>query len=293
MKHILTAIVILACHVAAAAQTEKPDTIRVIENASQLQVTTSGNHTTISAVTVDQEGNPLEYKYDISVEQAPRDEKADTWHFDFPFKSNGNCVCGDKVSRDITGLKGLYWGWNFNYGDKGSIKNCFEAGIFEAVGVSWQRGQNGPSFDIGLGFGMRRYLGGDGMKFARHGRTLMLVPGEEPDGAKLTRARMDIWTFHLPVTYTQPIGRKVDFVAGVLVNFNTYTKAWNRWEHGEETFSETLKGFDQRLLTADIFGCISLKDAIGFYARWSPVPVFVSDKGPSLRSWSIGVTIGF
>ncbi len=293
MKHLLIAITILACNIAATAQTERPDTIKVIENAQQLQVSTSGNHTTISAITIDQDGNPLEYQYSLEVERDTNEENADAWHFNFPFKSNrDNCLTGSKVLRKITGLKGLYFGWNFNYHDKGNIKNSFEAGIFEAIGVSWQRGTNGPSFDIGLGFGTRRYLGGNGTIFTRQGKTLMLIPDEKPDGTKLTNAYMEIWTFHIPFTYTQPIGRKVDLTAGVLVNFNTYAKAWNKWEHGEETISETIKGFDQRLLTADIFGSISIRNIVGIYARWSPVPVFVTDKGPSLRSWSIGATIG-
>ncbi len=280
----------------ASAQTEAPDTIKVIENVRQIKVTTSKDNTIITAVTPNDDGTYSEYQYDVTVEQEDKTiGKSDRSHFGFPFRFETDASCGrsNKVLRSVTGLKGLYWGWNFNYHDKGDIKNCFEVGIMELVGISWQRSRRGPAFDIGLGFGMRRYLTGNGAIFARDGQTLSFIPSAEHEGIKLTRSRMDIWTFHLPLTYTQPLGRHFNFAAGAIVNFNTYAKAWNRWESGETKVSETIKGFEQRLLTADIFASINLRDALGFYARWSPVPVFCSDKGPSVRSWSIGAVIGF
>lgn len=279
---------------AGKAQTEVPDTITVIENASVISVCTNGNSTTISATTTREDGSQEVYRYTTEIDNSPEGNPESSLNIDLPFV--GCKWCDNETRRNgtnmaVTGLKGIYWGWNFNYNDKSELKNCFEVGVMELIGVRWRKRYNGPEFNIGLGFGMRRYLGGKGTMFGRDGNELIFVTADE--GVMVTRARMDIWTFHVPVTYTQPIGKSVRLVVGGLVNFNTYAKAWNRVEDGTLTYSQTLKGFEQRLLTADVVGAICIRNGVGVYARWSPVPAFCSDKGPSVKSWSLGACIGF
>ncbi|MBD5224360.1 MAG: hypothetical protein HDS68_00100 [Bacteroidales bacterium] len=296
-KITLTVCLLLSAIVAAASELALPDTIKVIHKAERISVIERPDGATISAVSVNNNGERYEYEYDVTIDRNDISNKI--VDINMPFLALFGCDnCAptsrrNTISRAVTGMKGIYWGWNFNYADKSDLKNCFEVGILELIGIGWSRGYRKPSFDIGLGFGMRRYLAGKGVSFSRDANELTFSRDLPQEDMHLTRARMDMWTFHIPMLYTQPLGKKVNFVLGAIVNFNTYTKAWNRWECGDRMYSETIKGYEQRLLTADIIGSLSLHNSLGIYARWSPISSYCADKGPSVRSWSIGVSIGF
>ena len=80
----------------------------------------------------------------------------------------------DKTERNVTACRHIYWGWRFNYDDKRSVKNCFEVGIRDIVGVTWQR--RGAEFEIGLGMGFKRFLADDGFSYSKKGDAIRLLP---------------------------------------------------------------------------------------------------------------------
>lgn len=270
---------------------ENPDTVTVIENASAVTVVKSGDSTILEAVMEEDSIGRKVYRYELEIggqSIAPADTFPDDWGMDLPFmreKNRGKSRC---LSRRVTGFRHLYWGWRFNYGNKGSVKNCFEVGIRDVIGVAWQRG--GSELEIGLGFSMQRYLADDGMAYRRNSDALRLE--SVPEGKRCKLSRLDIWTFQVPVLYNQKIGGDVSFSLGGVLNFNTYAKAQTKLRYGDITEKTTYKGLHQNLFTADIIGAVHVS-GIGVYAAWSPMHAFKKEYGPAVSSWSLGIDLCF
>lgn len=210
------------------------------------------------------------------------------WKAECPFLCS---PAGDNSRFYYTGLKDIYWGWNFNYDEKNGIKNCFEVGVGEVVGLTYAPFAEGPTFNVGLGFGMRRYLVQDGLAFNRFDNCLFIEKVDE--GMSIDKSRLDSWTFHLPVMVTQKIYKHLAVSAGAWLNFNTYVKGETQYYWNDVRYKEQYKGFNQRFFTVDIVAAIGIKNGISFYGRWSPMTLFSSNRGPSFRSASMGVMLNF
>ena len=208
------------------------------------------------------------------------------WKMQYPFLGGSDSFYSFKSIKDI------YWGWDFNYGEKGNIKNCFEVGVANVVGVAIKPWKCGPSFNIGLGFGMRRYLAKDGMRFDRLDNNLMILTA---NGLDIDKSRVDSWTFHLPIMITQNIYKKLAVSAGAWLNFNTYVKGETQyWHSGQDVrYKEYYKGFNHRFFTVDLVAVVGLRNGIGFYGRWSPMSLFNDGRGPEFKTATMGVMLNF
>ena len=211
------------------------------------------------------------------------------WGMEYPFVGTVENK-GEESCCYLTGIKDIYWGWNFNYGKKGNIKNCFEVGVANVVGIGIAPFKKGPSFNIGLGFGMRRYLARDGYRFDREDNILTIPYGHRLD---VTKSRLDSWTFHVPVMITQDIYKKLAVSVGAWLNFNTYVKGETQYFKNDVRYTEYYKGFNQRFFTVDIVAVVGLKNGIGFYGRVSPMSLFNNGYGPKFKSASMGVMLNF
>lgn len=266
MKKLL--IITLSVLAAAGVSAQRSEMPVVVDGVERLVITTGKNHPT----------------------SRERSEcvKEKSWDVEYPFAS---CDGGDKCCKFVTGIKDLYWGWNFNYGTKGNVKNCFEVGVANVIGLSLPTCKRGPTVNVGLGFGMRRYLARDGYRFDRMKNVLLVepvVPGFEVD-----KSRVDSWTFHVPVMITQNIYKKLAISAGAWLNFNTYVKGETQYYVDNIRYKEHYKGFNQRFFTVDVVAVIGIKNGIGFYGRWSPMSLFDNGYGPEFKSASMGVMLNF
>ena len=104
---------------------------------------------------------------------------------------------------------------------------------------------------------------------------------------------MHVFNFQIPLLFTVPIGREVEFVAGAVGCFNSYARARTELDFTDYKTGVTYKGLQQRLFTAELTATIGVCDILGVYASWSPMTIFQSPFGPQLKSWSIGATINF
>lgn len=274
---------------------EPSDTIKVLENSREIVVTRSGSTTKVIANTGDEFGTDSYFVYEVEVSEndtVPSCELPDLWGVDLPFFSKKVPSSIDRVStkvnRSIVGFEHLYWGWRFNYNDKGKVKNGFEIGVRNLIGVSWQRGEHSTSFSIGAGFGMMRILAQDGFAYSKMGDAVTLDPVAE--GVKVDKSRLDVWRFHIPVLVKIPIGKECKFSLGGVVDFNTYAKAVTQLYEGDIRNKTIYKGFQQNMLTADLFASFSI-GGFGVYATWSPFDMFRNGYGPELKGWSIGVDL--
>ena len=294
---LITACVLamVSLHANVSAQ-EQRDTVKTIEDASKILITRQGNKTTLEADYIDDLGGKTRFIYEVSVKASTRDTKDfnDDWGMDLPFfktrsieeeRDNKRKV---RTYRDVTGLRHIYWGWRFNYCDKGNIKNCFEVGIRDLIGFSWKR--RGAELEIGAGFGFKRLLADDGFVYGKEGDKISLFPWEE-DG-EVKHSRLDVFQFHIPVIYTQRIYKALKFSIGGIVNLNTYAKAFTESGLGKANTKWSYKGLQQNLLTVDGMASLNL-GGVGIYGSWSPMRMFDKTYGPAVKGWSIGIDLDF
>ena len=286
---------------AMSAQSEPTKTLKIVNYTDRVTVTQTGSDTKVQIIHNNDSGSFSVYEYAVSEtpQATPAKFDSDRLIMELPFTKNRPQSQTDSTSttlpawnkRVITGLKNAYWGWTFNYHGKAGIENSFEVGVAEVIAIELQPWRNGPKFDIGAGFGMRRYIAGKDMIFNKVGDKLIAMPVDED--SHLDHSRWDVYTFHVPLMITQNLYKSFGISAGAIVNFNTYGEVSSQWEKDGVRFKETIKGLQQRLLTVDIIGIIGFTGWIGAYVRWSPMNVMQPYYGPNFKSWSIGATVNF
>ena len=290
MRQTLFAGFLLCISIAGYGQTAEPvDTVKALDNVRNVLVVQDGNKTTVTADYMSMRGILTQYKYEVNVDENDIDnEFSDNWGMELPFMRGKTPRRSDRTVRNISGCRHIYWGWRFNYGDNGGVKNCFEVGIRDFVGMTWKKG--GSEFEIGLGLGFKRFLADDGFSYYKTGDAILLLPTDE--GKRVKQSRLDMWSFHVPVLYNQKVGNEVTLTLGGIVNFNTYSKAKTATEENEWTQKITYKGLQQNLLTIDAMAAVHICGA-GLYASWSPMKLFKEEYGPALKAWSIGLELDF
>lgn len=276
----------------ASAQ-EATDTVKVINNVNSVTVSKTGDITTIDAIYDDIYSNTKRhYKYEVEIEKDNDISISDfpsDWGMTLPFlnKEPQNSSNSKKqIKRYFVGLNHIFWGWKFNYAGNANIKECFEIGIRNLLGLAWKR--RNSEFEIGLGISESRYLSGEGMIFVKDGDKLGVAGVEE--GIKVKHSRLNVYTFHIPLIYTQKISKYFSTSIGATINLNTYAKAWNEIENGSLTVKNECKGLHQNLFSVEPYASIQF-DWIGVYAAWKPMKLFDNKFGPELKSWSLGVEL--
>lgn len=298
MKKIIIAS-FLALGITSIAKAETyntTDTIKHIKRADNVTVVKKDGKTVIRAIVPSDQGAGGEiYTYTIAEESTNAYAGLANINSEsllrLPFtRHNKRENVQFKPSRYITGLKYIYWGWNFNYNSKSGIRNCFETGIADVIGIEWSMSHK-TTLGLGLGFGMTRATTADKQLFINDGDRLEIIA--TPTDADVNFARLDIWRFQLPLYWRQRLTHQFGFSLGAIVNFNTYATATNSYTIGRTRYKETIKRLNQRLLTVDLQATVGIVNGIGAYIKWSPMTAMEQIYGPSYRSFSIGVTLNF
>lgn len=268
-----------------------PDTIKLIKNPEKVTVSRTGDTTLIQVETPTDYGSDT-FTYEVTV--ADPSESEPTIDFEIPFgigKKKEEKRVHRKLQTSGFLMGNVYFGQRFNYSEKGNVKNSYEIGVRNLVGIRWSHGPYTPSFSIGLGFGAQRYSAQKGFIYAKEGSCLILIPTAE--GIRVRSTDLQVWNFQVPLLFTIPIGREVEFQAGAVGCFNSYAKARTELDFGDYKTTSSYKGLQQRLFTAELTASLGVCDILGVYASWSPMTLFQAPYGPQLKSWSIGATINF
>ncbi len=271
MKKFLLFLLLISLLPPAKAQTtpEPPDTVKVLQNASNLTVSRSGDTTTIEVTTQNDYTQDL-FTYEVTVEEPDDADDEPSLDFEIPFgignrrESKSKSSSRRRLQTSIIALGNIYVGQRFNYSDKGNIKNFMEAGIRNVIALRWSHGPFTPSFSVGLGFGTQNYRAQDGFVFAKDGSKLVLIPVQE--GYDIRYNIFQIINFQVPLLFTIPIGRDVTFVAGAVGCFNTYASARTELKIDTSKYTTRYKGFQQRLFTAELTASLGICDILGVYA---------------------------
>lgn len=291
MKKLL--IFLMFCPFLCAAQSipEPPDTIKLIKNPEKVTISRTGDTTLIQVETPTGYGSDT-FTYEVTVSDSGESEPM--IDFEIPFgigKKKEERSIHSKLQTSMFLMGNVYVGQRFNYSDKGNVKNSYEVGVRNLVGIRWSHGTYTPSFSIGFGFGLQRYSAQKGFAYAMDGSGLILIPALE--GSRVQLTDLQVWNFQVPLLFTIPIGREVEFQAGAVGCFNSYAKARTELDFGGYKTTTSYKGLQQRLFTAELTASLGVCDIIGVYASWSPMTLFQAPYGPQLKSWSIGATINF
>lgn len=282
---------------ALAQHPEEIDTVKVIENPSRVTVTRNGEVTTIK---VEKETGLMVDTFYYNVQVTPQDPnsylKDYDWDIDLSFLGVINKKESPHRSRralrtSLMFMKGGYMGYRFNYSGKDHVKNSYEVGFRNIVGLCWDHGKHTPSFSIGLGLGTQRYNAMDGFVYTKEGSDIMLIPIAA--GMERKSSYMYIMNFQIPLMFTLPLGNQMQFSLGAIGNFNSYAAAVTELKKDNVKIKSNYKGIQQRLFTPELVCSLGFTDFIGVYASWSPVSQFQAPYGPKLKSWSIGGTLIF
>lgn len=270
----------------ASAQTTPVDTVKVISTAQSVTVTRQDNKTIVTAlIPADDAGSIQKYTYEVSVDNNNdvSNFDADEFRLKLPFTKTDKSEPiepkskSKKTRRYVTGLKYGYWGWNFNYHNKTGIKNAFEVGVADLIGIDWCTSRK-TTLGIGLGFGFNRVTTADKMLFVKDGDALMVAPASS--NTEVDFARWDTWRFQVPLMLSQKLSGNFGFGLATIVNFNTYSTATNRYEIDRIRYTETIKGLNQRLVTVDFMATLGFVNGIGAYVKWSPMTAMQNPSVP-------------
>ena len=292
---LLPFLLLLLTSLSVAAQTvpEPPDTIKLIKKPEKVTVSRSGETTVILVESTADNGSDT-FIYEVTVGEPSGADSDPMIDFEMPFgigRRKGQGSGGRKLQTSVFALGNIYYGQRFNYSDKGAVKNSTEVGIRNAIGMRWSHGPCTPAFSIGLGLGVNRFSAQTGFMYCKDGSDLILVPVDE--GVRIRSTEFNVYNFQIPLLFTIPIGKVVEFEVGAIGCFNTYAKASTELDFGDYKTTAVYKGLQQRLFTAELTAAIGVCDILGLYASWSPVTLFQSPYGPQLKSWSLGAMINF
>lgn len=272
---------------------ELPDTVKIIENANKVLISRSADTTLIEVESEKDYGKDL-FSYSVTVDDSDDTDSDDSFDFEIPFgigKEGRSSSSRKRLQTSYFVMGNVYLGQRFNYSDKGNVKNSYEVGVRNLIGIRWSYGNYCPSFSIGFGYSAQRYSAQKGFVYAKEGSRLFLVPAG--DGVEVKSTDLQVFTFQIPLLFTIPLGHTVEFVAGAVGCFNTYARASSELKIDSSKYKTTYKGLQQRLFTAELTASLGVCNILGVYASWSPMSLFQSPYGPQLKSWSLGATINF
>lgn len=207
-------------------------------------------------------------------------------HFALPFSKTGKKKVQMRFLRNF--YAGMAWGTDHYPG----LKNGWEVAVAEVIGIGWTPAKKGPTIAIGLGAGWRGMAAARGWLMERQesGR-LDMRPAHTAQGER--RSSMQMFSFTIPVSITQPLYKDFAVSAAGIVNLNTYATAHTQLDTPECRYDTDIRRLHQRPLTIDIMGTIGWRDHVGLYVKYSPLGWFTTPNGPRFHTMSVGVNFAF
>lgn len=275
----------MAACIPANADTLPADTLAVVNDAHTVVVTKSP---TANVITVIGQGDDESFYYSYSSER--EDSLADTvskdeWGLSLPFLREYQ-----RKKSEVTWAAHTQLGICMPVDGPRGFDQSIDIAMGKIVGLNYTPWSKGPTFSFGAGIFAQKFALHGGQMFGRDGKSLVMV--DLPEGARDTHVRLFNFGFEMPFTVTQNIYDDFGISAGVVMKFNTYTTASNKYTLDNRSYEQSFKGLQQRILTYDIFAGIGWED-FGLYCRYSPVAMFKSGNGPQFDVISFGINLGF
>lgn len=282
MRKILSIFLLFTVSVCNMKAAEVNDTVKTFYNPEEVDIILEGN-----SIQVDVKGNvsgfPYTYTYNSSVESAD-----DDWEVNLPFsKSHWERKRRNYFTRmSVDWFDNFYVGGIFHHSAPKGTRGGWEIGVDNLIGLYWHTGRRAPVISLGFGMGYRSTNFGHGMMLGQEEKRLVVMP--VPEDCVSASSRLHLFRLSIPLMITQPLGCGLALRVGAILNLNTYTSATTKIKSGNRTNKESFHSLEQRFATPDFFGSIVLCNNFGVYVRWSPMPLFSQEWGPSYKVISVG-----
>lgn len=290
MKTRLIAIIAIvataSAMLSARADVLPSDTLAVVKDAHSVLVTRSAN---INTITITGQGDDEAFYYSYTSEQvdtmatAPKGEVE--WGLSLPFLREEK-----RKKSEVVWLGHTQIGICMPIDAPAGFDPSIDLGIGKIVGLNYTPTAGGPTLSFGAGIFAQKFAIHGRELFDSEGKSLVLV--DLPEGAHDTHVRLYNFGFQMPFTITQNLYHGFSLSAGVVMKFNTYTTASNKYSIENRTYETSFKGLQQRILTYDIYGGLGWEN-FSLYCRYSPVSLFSNGKGPQFDVVSFGINLGF
>lgn len=216
---------------------------------------------------------------------------ADDWNFNVPIPGKKKSKGRARFEFESTGI-----GFGFVNAIDGpqemDVKMARSHEIFwhEIVGVRWRPTRQGASFSTGIGIDWKNYRMTGYTRFMKDGANVVLEKYAE--GAEPKFSRLKLFNITLPVMFHQEFGKMFEFSVGAVVNFNTYASMMTKYMLNDEERIKRDKDIRTNKVTVDMMAMFKI-EAIGVYAKYSPMSVLDTAYGPDFKSLSVGMTLLF
>lgn len=204
----------------------------------------------------------------------------------------------DRDHKDLTLKDGDNDSWTMQLGVGVNLvagaPDGYDFAPFKSWDIQWTMAQYNyhpkgakQTYSVGVGLTWRNY----GMK--DNGSSLekvngMVELGRFPDNAGSRSSRIRTLGIHVPLLFTQDLGKNFSFMVGPVINFTPWGWARNSYSIGDDDFSKSTRSIGQRPVTVDVMGVIDY-GGVGIYCKYSPMSVFKKGRGPEFRSVTLGL----
>lgn len=271
--------------VSSAIDVVPADTVLTLDRPSKVVVVKQGKSTEVRVI-----GTAIDKKFRYvytATENVENDyPQFDNFELNFPF-------IGQKSKQryrpqcSTVAFRGLYAGPLFAVKGIAAINDSWQFGLSRIVGVDYTLFHHGPTIGIGIGYAYRQLSVSAGYCLVKDGDELAAIPIGNPD-VREYHGRIRASSFQVPLTLSQ-----FGISLGIILDFNTYTKAHSDYRLDGRKYEVDMKGLHQRAITPELYGAIGFSGVVGIYARYVPVSMFKEEYGPSFKTLSVGVTLGF
>ena len=248
------------------------------------------------------EGNP-EYTYSRTMSKGGETivkEENKNIGFRIPFvdrDNNSDDIVKTRRSRFSFGVNLGGLGWVATSGAPADLKtqmnHSLELNLDHMINVKYYpQGSNRTHYM--LGFGMQwRHITLDNMRWMRSDDTRHITYGAWDDKYYDRNSRLNTYSLTVPLMIIQPLGKHFEIYAGAKACFNVGANAHSKYSYDDIKYTDSFKHLNQRVVTAEICGAIMWEEAIGLYFNYAPCKIFKTNMGPEMKTFTIGIAIGY
>ena len=135
---------------------------------------------------------------------------------------------------------------------------------------------------------------GNGQRFFQQDGRLVLSP--YPERATMFGETTTLWRFRysIPLQYSYIFGKNASWRAstGCELHWNLFNQTNSHWTIDGNHVRELIENVNPNLVSLDLMASLSYR-GLGIRFRYSPLPVFKPENGPTYQTWNVGMLVEF
>lgn len=172
-----------------------------------------------------------------------------------------------------------------------NMGRSFEIFAPSLLSLQYKTTQTGPEFSIGFGLGWKNY----------HSKNSYLLKPDDDNNVLMTSfpessckrsSHIHAFSLMFPFFIKQKLSKNIQTMAGAILDINTHMCAKTKYTLDNIKYKNTWDVVNKRPVTYDLILVISYSN-FGWYVKYSPMNIFRYGTGPTTKSISTGLAIGF